>query len=1033
MIEICFKYWRSVLAIMMFGIIAGIMSYVSIPKESVPDVKIPFVTVSLHLRGVSADDAQSLLTKPVEQKVRSIEGIKELKSQSYEGGATITIEFQAGLDVNKAYRQVLDKVDEAKSQLPDEADDPKVAEADISAVPILNIHLSGQIPDRTLYRIAKDLKDEIEAKVSTVLNVKIQGDRKEVLEILIDPVVLQSYNITVEQAINVIRRNNMLISSGAIETKGGRITVKVPGLIKTAKDLWNTPIVAKGDRVIKFKDVASVRRSFKDPQGFSRVNNVQAVTLAVSKRAGKNMLNTVAKVRGIVEQESKSWKDKINISFSQDQSDRVKEMLTSLENNVITAIILVMMVILSSMGLRSSLLVGLAIPASFLIGVWIINLLGYTFNIVVLFSLILSIGMLVDGAIIVVEDADRYMTQKVSKYNAYLNAARRMFIPVFTSITATLAVFMPLLFWPGFVGEFMKFLPITLLVTLSASLFVAIVFIPTLGSLFGAVDEAKVEQNIIAVEKLEFNKTQGLTRWYINALYWSLQRPGKVILSAIGIMITVIFAYVSLGRGVEFFPNVDPDIITIDVQGRGNLSVYEKNELVLSVEKRLMGMKDFKSITTNTSFGSKNMMIRVGDSTIGQIVLEVEDYKKRRSIFEIMADLNQRTKDVPGVIVQISKIKQGPPGERPITIEVKHYSVELLEKVIAKLRKYMEAVPQLINIEDDVPSGEIEWIYTVDRAQAQKFGLDIATVGNAIKLATNGIKVDKYRPEDSKDEIDIMVRFNKSYRNMDQIRNLNIYTKQGLIPISNFVEADYRKKLGKIYRVDGVRTHTISADVQEGVLTSQVLGPIKTWLADNQDKFPMGVKIALKGEDKDQKEAASFLSKAFMVAIIAIAIILMTQFNSVFSMLLVLSSVIMSTIGMFLGLLIMDHAFSVVMCGIGMIALSGIIVSNNILMIDTYDRLKSKVRDPMKLLLSTGAHRLRAVILTQATTSLGLLPIMLGVTINFVSGEVTYGEPSTQWWAQLATCIVFGVVFASPLTLFVTPCALMLKHRFSKD
>lgn len=1014
---------RTVLTLLAFILLAGFYAYLIIPKESTPDVKIPILYVSLHHNGIAPEDAERLLVRPLEQKLHGIEGIKEMKSGAYENGGFVMLEFHAGLDLNKAKSDVRDKVDEAKALFPTNTDEPVINEVNLSLFPVLIVNLSGSLPFRTLHKLANELQDEIEAQVAPILRVDIRGERDNLLEIIIDPIKLEGYGFQLEDVITKIKGNNQLISAGILDTGKGRLSIKVPGLLSDLEAFLDLPLKAEGDAVVKLRDVASIRKTFKDPDGYARDRGVPCVSLEIVKRTGENIIETISAVRKVVEQQRKNWPKQVKVTYAQDESDQIKDRLHELQNSLILAVILVMAVIIYSLGLRAAFLVTLAVPGSFLLGILILNLLGLTVNIVVLFSLILVVGMLVDGAIIVVEFAERKAQEGYNQIEAFRIAASRMFWPVVTSISTILVVFLPLLFWPGVVGQFMKFLPITLIATLTASILMALIFVPVVGSIIGL----KVDPGHQKIDELHLNKSDKLAMWYVGILERALEQPKKVLLSAVGVLIAVFVTYLIFGKGVEFFPDIEPDSIIVQVHARGNLSVDEKDHLVKQVENKIIDMTEFQSVFTNTDLdnGTQNNGMELLDDVVGTITLEFVDWKKRRRATAIIADIQQRTKNIPGIYVEVTKEKAGPPSSKPIEIELSAMNYGQLEKATKKLRTYADAVPGLTAIEDTLPIPGIDWQIIVDRAQAAKFGTDIAKVGNAISIVTAGLKVDEFRPDYSKDEVDVVVRFPENQRNLNELENLKIMTSKGLVPISMFVKSQPVPKRSKINRTDGKRVFYVKADIKPGVLADDKVAEIKKWL----DSGNLGddIKYQFKGDDADQKETGAFLFKAFAVAIFLIIIILITQFNSFFSMGLVMSSVLMSTIGVFVGMLVMGQTFSIVMSGLGVIALAGIIVSNNIILIDTYDHLATKVKDLKQAIILTGAQRLRPVLLTKVTIILGLLPIMFGVDVDILGLSITQGAPSTQWWIQLSTAIVFGVLFASVLTLIVTPCALMLR------
>jgi multidrug efflux pump len=1029
-IDAAFNRSRTVLALLVLLLISGTISYVTIPKEAEPDVAIPIIYVSMTHEGISPEDAERLLVRPMEKELQTIEGVKEMRSTAGEGHASVLLEFDAGFDSDKALQDVREKVDLAKVNLPADTDEPSVNEVNVALFPVLVVTLAGNVPERTLLALARDLKDKIEG-LREVLEADIAGDREEVVEVEVDPRVLDSYGISYEELINFVWRNNKLVAAGALDTGKGRFAVKVPGLLEGAGDVLSLPLKVTEDRVVTFGDVATARRTFKDPTSFARVNGRPAISLEISKRVGENIIETIEQVKAIVEAERATWPNGVVVSYSQDKSEDVRTMLSDLQNNVLSAVLLVMVVIVAALGVRTAGLVGLAIPGSFLTGILIINALGLTINIVVLFSLIMAVGMLIDGAIVVTEMADRKMAEGMDKSEAYAFAAKRMSWPITASTATTLAAFMPLLFWPGVVGEFMKYLPITLLATLSASLVMALIFVPTLGKLVGKRSPLSEEalHSLAAAEQGELREIRGLTGMYVRLLERLLAHPLMILLIAVTLLVGVYGAYGVLGKGVEFFPEVEPERALLHVRARGDLSVYEQDALVGRVEQRLLDMREIETLYTRSGINLRGQDLP--EDTIGVIQMEFIDWQQRRPASAILAEVRERTKDIAGIIIETRKQEGGPPVGKPVQLQLGSRYPQLLEPAVVKVREVLDQIGGFTDVEDNRPLPGIEWQISVDRTQAARFGADITVVGNAVQMVTNGIKVSDYRPDDADDEVDIIVRLPEGERDLDQLDRLRVQTRYGLVPISNFISRTPAPKLGTISRVDGQRVMTVKADVPEGVLPATKVAEIQQWEGKNVQLDPR-INLTFKGEDKEQRESQAFLSKAFMVALFVMAIILVTQFNSFYQALLILSAVIFSTVGVLLGLLTTGQPFGIVMSGIGVIALAGIVVNNNIVLIDTFNILRASGMPTVEAVLRTAAQRLRPVLLTTITTILGLMPMVLKLNIDLVHREITTGAPSTQWWVQLATAVAGGLTFATILTLILTPCLLVLGDNAGK-
>ncbi|SOD89663.1 efflux RND transporter permease subunit [Caenispirillum bisanense] len=1028
LIDAAIHHARTVLSTLVLILLAGTITFIQIPKESAPDINIPVIYVSLVHTGIAPDDAVRMLVKPMEKELRTVEGVKEMRSTAYEGGANVLLEFEAGFDADQALDDVRQQVDKAKAELPDDTDEPIVSEVNFSLFPVLVIALSGDVPERTLLAVANDLEDEIEG-LPQVLEANVGGDREEQGQVIIDPTLVEAYNLSANDFVTFFSGNNTLVAAGNLDTGAGRFAVKVPGLIETVPEVMNLPIKVQGNAIVSLADIGDGRRAFEDPEGFARVNGQPGLTVEVVKRTGENIIDTVAAVRAVVERERQTWPVGIDVTYMQDQSTEIRNSLNDLTNNVIAAVLLVMVLVVGALGLRSGLLVGIAIPGSFLMAILVIGAAGLTINMVVLFGLILAVGMLVDGAIVVTEYADRKMTEGLHRREAYALAGKRMAWPVIASTATTLAAFLPLAFWTGVVGEFMKYLPYTLLATLTASLFMALIFVPTLGAIFGKPGESDPEtmKAIAASEEGDVRDLRGVTGAYARVLDVTLRHPGKVVLAAVGLLIGSQVLYGALGRGVEFFPNIEPEQAFLYVHARGNLSVHEKDALVRQVEEAVLEMDGIESLYVKTGLNAADR--EAPEDVVGSVGIDFTDWETRRPARQILEDIRVRTQapEFAGITVEVREQEQGPPVGKPIQVQITGIDKDALYATAAKLRAGMESLGGFTDIEDSRAIPGIEWEITVDRAQAAKFGIDVRSVGDMVKMVTNGLKFTSYRPDNSDDEIDVVARYPEAYRSLDQLDRITVNTAEGTVPVGAFVQREAQPKTGEIRRVDGQQVVTVGADVAPGLLVADKLAELQAWMADADLDPRLGYEF--KGEDEEQAKSQAFLMKAFGIALFLMAIILVTQFNSFYSAFLILSAVIMSTIGVFLGLLIFQQPFGIIMSGIGVIALAGIVVNNNIVLIDTYDRLKHDIADQHEAILRTGVQRLRPVMLTTITTGLGLLPMMFQVNIDFVNRHVSIGAPSMQWWSQLSTALVCGLTFATVLTLIVTPSALMLRVK----
>ena len=1016
---------RTMLSLLLFILVAGIGTYITIPKESSPDITIPIIYVSVGHQGISPTDAERLLVRPIEQELRSIEGVKEMTATASEGHASVVLEFNVGVDLTKAMADVRDAVDLAKPKLPEDSDEPTVNEVTLaSEQPVLSVVLYGTVPERTIVQIARELGDKLES-YRQILEVDIAGDREDIVEIIVDPLLMESYSLDQADIYNLIALNNRVVAAGFVDTGYGRFSIKVPSVFNSLKDVLELPIKVDGKQVVTFGDVATVRRAFRDPESFARLDGKSAVVLDIKKRAGENIIETVELVKAVVgvAQQRAEWPNNLLVKFTWDESKDVKIMLNDLQNNILSAIILVVIVIIAILGVRTALLVGISIPGSFLTGLLALSVFGLTVNIVVLFSLIMAVGLLVDGAIVVTEFADRRMQEGEARKTAYQAAAKRMAWPITASTATTLAAFAPLLFWPDVTGEFMKYLPLTLIATLFASLLMALLFVPVLGGLIGKPQyvSASNQSRMVALHNGDFSQATGITKLYYHTLSIAIQHPLKILLSAILLSIAVGFSYAKAGLGAEFFPEVDPPFFNVKVRSHGDLSIQEKDVIMRDIEQMMLGHEEFDSVYTRTG----------GDDQIGLISITPVDWQYRRSVKAIIEELKVQTDQYPGVEIEFKFPDAGPPVENDLVIELSAKTPEQLNQAAKIVRSWADASPALTNISDTSSKDGIDWKVDIRRDDAARFSADATLVGNTVQFVTNGLKIGDYLPDDSSEEVDILVRYPNDKRDIGRFDQLRVKTPAGLVPITNFAQIVPDHKQDTIKRLDGKRVVNVLADMKEGFNLALELPKIEQAL--NELGLPNGVEFRIRGQNEEQENSSEFLQSAFMVALAAMALILITQFNSFYQAFLILSAVLFSTVGVFMGLLIFQRPFGVVMSGIGVIALAGIVVNNNIVLIDTYNQLVKRGLDKRDAILRTGVQRLRPVMLTTVTTILGLMPMVLEMNIDLINQKIEFGAPSTQWWSQLATAIAGGLAFATVLTLVLTPCLLMLGRDKNKQ
>ncbi len=1034
---------RVVLGLLAVVIIAGVSAFIAIPKEAQPDIPIPVIMVEVPYPGISPEDSERLLVKPMETYLRSIQGLKDITARAYEGFAVIIMEFDVSFNKEKALEDVRAQVETARAELPADSKQPIVQEFNTSLQPVITVALSGDAPERTLLQIARTMRDNLK-QIPSVLDVDIGGDRQEQLEINIDPSKLESYGITQTEMFQAITQNNQLIAAGSIDTGHGSFAVKVPGVLETANDVLTLPIRSTTDATITLSDVAQVHRDFYDPTSYAMVNGKRAITLDVTKRIGANIIETNQKVKDLIDKASKSWPTSVHVTYLFDQSTDIRDQLGSLSDSIFLAIVLVMIIIVAALGLRAGLLVGLAIPTSFLMGFMIINGIGMALNEMIMFAMLLAVGILVDGAIIVVEYADRKMTEGHAPKLAFAEAARRMFWPVVSATLTMIGAFLPMLLWPGVSGRFMSYFPITLIIVLSSSMVVALIFLPVLGGIFKKPPPRDLdhERAVEASESGDWHEIPGITGWYAHLAERLTRYPGRVVIGALAIVVTVITLFAFFSKGTEFFVDTDPDFASVLISARGNLSADEKRNIVMGVEHRVATVDGIKSIYASSGGSSNNLNSQGGTpvDNIGHVSVELKDYTERRRGTVILEEIRQKTANIPGVHVEVRMPQNGPPTGKDVMMDVSSDDYVALSNVTAIIRKHMDAQPEMRDVEDTRPLPGIEWDMQIDRDVASRFGANVQSIGTAMQLVTDGIFVGDYRPDDSDAQVDIRVRYPSASRGIHALDDVRVATASGMIPASNFVKMVPAQQVNSIERVNGHRVYHVRGNMKAqcaaGVTANCVAHPLlpsaevdklKTWLATQT--FPSSVHVAFKGGQEQQDESMAFLKVAGLMALFLIGIVLLALFNSFYHTILILIAVILAMIGAMFGMVVMGQPFSVIMTGTGMLALAGIVVNHNIVLIDTFHRLRDSGMDPIEAVIRSSAQRLRPVFLTTITAIGGLFPMMLAVEINFFSRTITIGSPNAMMWVQLSTAIVFGLGFSKLITLGLVPAMLAMPYR----
>ncbi len=1150
---------RMIIAFITMSVVIGAFAYVGLPKEGEPDIEIPILVVSVPFPGISAADSEKLLVKPMEAKLQDLDGLKSLRGTAAENYANIVMEFEFGWDKTQILADVRDKMGQAEGEFPTGFEQYTIEEVNFSEFPILIVSLSGSLPERTLLRVTKDLQDTLEA-LPPVLEAGIAGNRDEMLEVIIDPLALEAYNVSANELISVVSNNNLLIAAGEVNTDQGAFSVKIPSSFDEPRDVYDLPVRVNGDRVVTLGELAEIRLTFEDREGTARYNGSDTVALQVVKRKGFNIIDTSALVRETVEKAQTAWpqelQDAIQVDVTLDQSKQVDRMVQQLEGSVLTAIALVMIVVLASLGTRSALLVGFAIPTSFLLCFILLGLMGISISNIVMFGLILAVGMLVDGAIVVVEYADKRISEGAGPMEAYTDAAKRMFWPVISSTATTLCAFLPMLFWPGVPGEFMGMLPVTLIFVLSASLIVALIYLPVMGGVSGRISRVierasegmrsvpwliRLPLALVSLFALFVAAMQLLNPSYIlplgdlgtalsmaigavffilAAMFASIMmgsvairrrqkridagykrtpfgrftafiagNPAMPLVAIAGVGFFVVTVFTTFGQnnnGVEFFVESETEQAIIYIQARGNLSLGEKDAMVADVEQAALSTDGIVSVFAFAGGGGLNTNNGGASGpldTVGQVQIELADWGTRPDDTVILDELQGKLDAIPGIRTEILSQDRGPAQGKPVNLRLKGDNWADLQEATKTARAYFDTLPGLIQVEDTLPLPGIDWQIDVDVEAAGRYGADVATVGAMVQLVTRGLLLDTMRVDSSDEEIEIRVRLPEDERVLSTLDGLKVRTPQGLIPLSNFITRTPVKKLGQIDRIDQSRFFDVKADVAPGLIklveegaAVAVLRPSADGMLSDPDgtkftlverintevstdeiaeKFPRGdytvavidpneriatltewietetplpqsVSFEWAGDQEEQAESQAFLSSAFLAALGLMFVILLAQFNSFYNATLVLLAVVLSTTGVLIGMLVMGQKFSIIMTGTGIVALAGIVVNNNIVLIDTYQEY-SKYMPRLEAIIRTAEDRIRPVLLTTITTMAGLAPMMFGLSLDFIGGGYSVDSPTALWWKQLATAVVFGLGIATVLTLVFTPALLALR------
>ena len=1063
--------------------ITGLTSYQVIPKESFPEIEIPLIAVNTIYPGVSPADVETLVTRPIEEELSAISDIKELSSTSVEGYSSVTAEFETTVNIEEALQQIREKVDLAKPELPEDAEEPSILEFTFSELPIMQVNLAGDFDLVYLKEIAEDLQDELES-VPEILRVDVRGGLEREVKVDVHLARLQFYNLALQDVIDAIAAENVNIPGGSIDVGNQRFLVRVDGEFDDPELIEDLVITADEGGPIYVRDLADVEFGFAERESYARLDGSPVVTLDIVKRSGENIIETADQVRAVIEDMRPLFPATMTVKITGDMSRDIFSMVSSLENNIISGLILIVSVLLFFLGLRTSLFVAISIPSSMFLSFGVLRLLGVSMNMVVLFSLILALGMLVDNAIVVVENIYRYVERGWDRRLAAKKATGEVAGPVIAATLTTLAAFAPLLFWPGISGEFMGYLPTTLIVTLSSSLFVALVIVPTLCSMFILRDGEEpppltraarltligVSAGVVLGFALANPLTAALllvTAGVLWALYhfgikraatafqhWWLERaivayeaqltralnhPVLVLVGCGAMLVVTIVLFGRFNAGVEYFPEaIPPRQIMIDVDAPTGTRADFTDRLVRRIEDKLPAYQgvalDGESVvaTVGGGGGGGPMGGGPGGPEAGLVTISMVEFQDQRTdAFQTLAALQETiASDLAGAEISVDKSEEGPATGPPINVELVGSDPDLLGELADEMIATLRADPvyaKLVRLNSNLDDARPELGVRVDREKAALYGLSTLRVGQAIRGAIQGVEAAKYRT--GNDEYDIIVRLAEEDRDeLSALTELTVLSEGDPIPLLSVASWEVGEGAGSIQRLDMDRSVTVSSEVRAGHNSNAVLGEVQQALAGFAESLPPGYQIRYTGENEEQAEAQAFLTTAFAMALFLIGFILISQFNSLVKPFIILTSVLMSTVGVLLGLMIFRMPFGIIMTGVGIISLAGIVVNNAIVLIDYIDILRARDgvnrRDALVL---GGMTRFRPVVLTAVTTALGLVPLAIGLNFDFfglygsLSPDLYWGGDQAAWWGPMAIAVIAGIMFATFLTLIVVP------------
>jgi multidrug efflux pump subunit AcrB len=1102
----------SVIILTLIITVLGLGAYRTMPKESFPEIVIPTVYVGTPYPGNSPVDMENLITRPIEKQLKSLNNVKDIKSTSVQDFSSIVIEFTPGVELAKAIQDVKDAVDKSKSELPTDLDqEPNVLEVNTSDFPIMNVNISGPYSEQELKRYGEYLEDAIE-KLPEISKADLAGTIEREIQINVDPYKMESTGVNFGDIAGAVQTENLTISGGSIKTGDFERTLRVDGEFTNPEDLMNIIVKTDQQKIVYLRDVAEIKDTFKDRISYARSKNLPVITINVTKRSGENLLDAADKIKEIIETtKANRFPENVEISITNDQSKQTRIQVSDLENSIIFGIILVVLVLMFFMGFRNALFVGSAIPLSMFISFLVLDSFGITLNLMVLFSLILALGMLVDNGIVVVENIYRLMQDGKPRIQAAKEGVGEVAWPIITSTLTTLAAFLPLAFWDDLVGEFMKYLPITLIIVLSASLFVALVINPVMTAMYMKIEDmtqdkpkkaslraaglfalvglvsylagwntigslAVVTSVLILAYVYYLRKAVGwfqavylvkLENGYESLLTFALKgkNPMKFLIGTFLLLIFSIALLAIRAPKVLFFPDNQPQLVNVFVEFPIGTSIEATNAFVDKMEDEMMDKLEpyggiLESVITQVGEGT-------GDPTQGpslqstphkaKITIGFVDYIDRQGIDtnEAMEVIRELAKVYPGVLITVDKQQNGPPVGNPVNIEFVGEDYEQLIAYVDETKAYLEskAIPGLEELKTDLSLGSPEVVVRIDREKARRFGLSTSTIAQELRTSLFGLEISKYK--EGEDDYPILLRLEEDSRyDINTLVNKKIgfrdkFGDKREVPISAVADIQYGSTYGSVKRKDSEKVVSMFSNVLDGYNPTEINSQIKEVMAAYP--VPEGITVKYTGEQEEQAKSQAFLLRALGIAISLIFLIIVAQFNSVVSPFIIMTSVLFSTIGVFLGLVIFNMDFVVIMTGIGIISLAGVVVNNAIVLIDYTDLVRVRKREELGLsdgeilpiqasfdsIVEAGKTRLRPVLLTAITTVLGLIPLAIGMNINFATllsefdPQFYVGGDNAAFWGPMAWTVIFGLTFATIITLVLVPVMYLLTDKLT--